>query len=433
MTAYIIRRLLYTIPIVFGVLLILFLIFNVVGGNPARAMLGKYATKKAVRELEHQLGLDLPLIVNLDSAFAGSERAFVLATLDRLERLGTAPEKLVLEGEPVKALTVMDERPRAAVPALIGALLEPGAPEPRRAWASVALVWITGEDAIYRPSAYAPVREGLLTRWRDWWEARKTRPAFAPSWRYVLQSQLFHFLWDAATFDFGKSIQRRQFISQMILRGAVPSLTVTIPGFFLAVGLGLGLALVCAFYRAGVVDRTIVFLTVIAMSITFLAYVIGGQYVLAHKLGLFPVHGYLPPYAKFVALPVLIFVLASLAPDIRSFRTYILDEVSQDYVRTARAKGVANQDVMLRHVLKNAMIPVITSTVIHLPFLFLGSLLLERFFGIPGLGSTMVDAVFSADWPVVRAFTYIGAILYVVGNLATDICYAFADPRISLR
>ncbi len=432
MTAYIIRRLLYTIPIVFGVLLILFLIFNVVGGNPARAMLGKYATKKAVRELEHQLGLDLPLIVNLDALLAGRDRQKALDSLARLEALGPAPEKLVLDGPAVQELGSLDERPRAAVPALIGALTESGAAEARRAWASVALAWVTGEEAIYRPTSDTAARDSVLARWTEWWEARRHRTAYSPSWASVLQSQLFHFMRDAATFSFGKSIQRRQFISDMILRGAVPSLTVTVPGFFIGVGLGLGLALVCAFQRAGVLDRTIVLVTVVAMSVTFLAYVIGGQYVLAHLAGLFPVHGYRPPVVKFVALPVAIYVAASLAPDIRMFRTFILDEVSQDYVRTARAKGVANREVMMRHVLKNAMIPVITSTVIHLPFLFLGSLLLERFFGIPGLGSTMVDAVFSADWPVVRALTYIGAILYVIGNLVTDICYALVDPRISL-
>lgn len=248
-----------------------------------------------------------------------------------------------------------------------------------------------------------------------------------------MQSQFLHFCWQAATFQLGKSLQRRQFIWDMVLEGAPASLAVTLPGFVLGEGFSILIALLCAFRRGGYLDRSLVVATVLGMSITMLAYIIGGQYVLAYKLGLFPVTGFRSPYLPFVALPVLLFVIVTLGPNVRFFRTVMLDEVNQDYVRTARSKGLSNRSVMLRHVLKNAMIPIITYSVIAIPFLFMGSLLLERFFGIPGLGSTMVDAIFSADWPVVRAFTYIGAILYVIGNLVTDICYALVDPRISLK
>jgi len=170
----------------------------------------------------------------------------------------------------------------------------------------------------------------------------------------------------------------------------------------------------------------------LAMSIASLAYVILGQYFFSYWVRIFPIQGFRAPYVTYVALPVLIFVAMRLGPNVRFFRTVMLDEVNQDYVRTARAKGLSSGRVMRRNVLKNAMIPVVTYVVIAIPFLYLGSLLLERFFGIPGLGSIMVDGIFSNDWPVVRAFTYIGALLYILGNLATDICYAIVDPRVKL-
>lgn len=433
MTAYVVRRLCYTVPIVFGVILALFLIFNVVGGNPVRAMLGKLANTKMVRDLEHGMGLDLPLIVNLDAWTAEGRRARARTTLEHLATAGAPPERLAFGPEQAGDLQQLYDDPRAAVPTLVAVLLDPAAPPHLRGWADLGLEHVIGEKFRFRADAAPAVQERALKRWQGWWERRNDRVAFAPAWRHVLQSQFFHFLAQAATFDFGRSSQRKQGIAEMIRQGAPPSLAITVPGFVLGTVLSVLLALVCAFRRAGVLDRSIVVLAVLGMSITMLAYVIAGQYLLSYKLGLFPIQGFRSPWVPYVALPVILLVVVELGPDLRFFRTAILDEVGQDYVRTARAKGVSNRAVMLRHVLKNAMIPIITHLVIAIPFLFMGSLLLERFFGIPGLGSTMVDGIFNADWPVVRAFTYIFALLYIVGNLATDLCYALVDPRISLR
>jgi peptide/nickel transport system permease protein len=432
MAAYIIRRLLYTIPIVFGVILLLFVIFNWVGGNPVRAMLGKNATPKMIRDIEHQMGLDLPLIANIDAITASGSRAEALQHLSALEATGPAPEKYLPRAEHNDALNALYDEFRFSVPALVQTVLDESAPLERRRWADFALQHVTGEKFFWR-SSVAKTRERAQRRWTTWWEKRGDRPAFSPAWGNFFQSQLFHFLWQALTFDFGRSMQRGQTIGEMVVAGAPASLAVTVPGFLLAEILSIGLALICAYWRGGYIDRSVVVLTVLGMSITMLAYIIAGQYVFSHMIPIFPIQGFKSPFVPYVLLPVCLFVLVSLGPNVRFFRTVMLDEVSQDYVRTARAKGVSNRSVMLKHVLKNAMIPIITYTVIAIPFLFMGSLLLERFFSIPGLGGTMVDAIFEADWPVVRAFTYLLALLYVFGNLLTDICYALVDPRISLK
>jgi peptide/nickel transport system permease protein len=170
------------------------------------------------------------------------------------------------------------------------------------------------------------------------------------------------------------------------------------------------------------------------MSIPYLSFILFGQYFLAYKWGLFPV--FFSPelrMAQYVALPVLIGIAAGLGRNLRFFRTVMLDEMQNDYVRTAFAKGLTVRRVLFKHVLKNAMIPIITRVVLAIPFLFLGSLLLERFFGIPGLGYLMVEAINSRDYFVISAMTYISAILFVVFNLITDICYSLVDPRISLE
>jgi len=170
------------------------------------------------------------------------------------------------------------------------------------------------------------------------------------------------------------------------------------------------------------------------MSIPYLSFILFGQYFLAYKWGLFPV--FFSPdltMAQNVALPVLIGTAAGLGGNIRFYRTVMLDEMRSDYVRTAFAKGLTTRSVLFKHVLKNAMIPIITRVVLAIPFLFLGSLLLERFFGIPGLGYLMVEAIGSRDYFVISAMTYISAILFVVFNLITDICYCLADPRVCLE
>lgn len=313
MTGYIIRRLAYTIPIIFGVLLLTFVLFNMVGGDVTDQIAGKAATKQTREEIRKEYGWDKPLILSWDSQF-----------LNHLK--------------------------------------------------------------------------------------------------------------NAVTFNFGRSWNDRELVITKIKRGAGPSLSLTIPMFLGTVITSISLALVVAFLRGTIIDVLAVLICVAGMSIPFLSFILFGQYFLAFKLGLFPVF-FSPDLSpvQYITLPVLIGIAAGLGGNLRFYRTVMLDEMRSDYVRTAFAKGLSPARVLFKHVLKNAMIPIITQVVLAIPFLFLGSLLLERFFGIPGLGYLMIDAIGSRDFQVINAMTYIGAILFVVFNVITDICYCLVDPRISLE
>jgi len=307
---YILKRVLYTIPIILGVSLIIFILFNVVGGDPTDVMLGKHATIQQKIDLRHELGLDQPLPM-----------------------------------------------------------------------------------------------------------------------------QFLDYLKQVFTLDFGRSYATKQKVSHMISNGAPASLSLAAPAFFIETLLAIILALFVSFYRGHIIDRTIVILCVTGMSISALAYILFGQYFFAYKLGLFPISGYSDdPIERFryVALPALIWVVVGLGLNVRVFRTFVIDEVGNDYVRTARAKGLAENVVFFVHVLKNAMIPIITYVVIEIPFLITGSFLLESFFGIPGLGSITIDAINNSDFPVIKAMTTLGTLLFIFGNLLTDILYSLVDPRVRL-
>ncbi len=312
MTTYIIRRLLYTVPIVVGVLLLTFTLFTLVGGDISIEIAGKNATPQTINEIREEYGLNKPLFLSWDSQFIN------------------------------------------------------------------------------------------------------------------------HFK-NALTFNFGRARDREPVIDK-IKRGAGPSLSLMVPMFIGEVVISISLALVIAFVRGSKWDVMAVVLCVAGMSIPYLSFILFGQYFLAYKWGFFPVFfspDLSPP--QYVALPVLIGIVTGLGGNLRFYRTVMLDEMRSDYVRTAFAKGLNTSRVLFKHVLKNAMIPIITQVVLAIPFLFLGSLLLERFFGIPGLGYLMIEAIGSRDYFVINAMTYISAILFVVFNVITDICYALVDPRISLE
>ncbi|GAG33863.1 unnamed protein product [marine sediment metagenome] len=173
--------------------------------------------------------------------------------------------------------------------------------------------------------------------------------------------------------------------------------------------------------------------TVLAMSIVIFVYIMVGQYLFSTQWRWFPISGFDRSSAyRFVALPVLIGVISSLGGGVRFYRTVMVEEVNRDYVRTARAKGVGEIRIMFRHVLKNSMLPILTSLVMQIPFLFLGSLLLENFFGIPGLGSVTFDAIQLNDFATLRVMVFIGAVIFVIGQILTDISYSLVDPRVRL-
>jgi len=312
MTTYIIRRLLYTIPIVFGVLLLTFVLFKVVPGDPAIQIAGKGASPQVIEEVREEYGMNKPLFFSRDSQFLNH------------------------------------------------------------------------------------VKNALI-------------------------------------FDFGRALDRERVIDK-IKRGLGPSLAITIPMFLGILIISVSMSLFIAFAHGTVRDVLVVVICVAGMSIPYLSFILFGQYFLAYKWWIFPVffEPDLPLY-KCVALPVLIGIAAGLGANLRFYRTVMLDEMRNDYVRTAFAKGLSTKRVLFKHVLKNAMVPIITRVTLTIPYLFLGSLLLERFFGIPGLGYLMVEATSSRDYFVINAVTYISAILFVLFNLLADICYALVDPRVSLE
>jgi len=311
MFVYIVRKLLNTIPIIFGVAIVIFVLFNMVGGDPALMMVGKHANAQRIAELRAEYGFDKPQI-----------------------------------------------------------------------------------------------------------------------------EQFVQYLKQIVTFDYGRSYATRRQISDMISDGLGPSMSLTLPAFFLTTFLAVIIGLVVAYFRGKWIDKSAVVFCVFGMSIPVLAYILFGQYFLAYKLGLFPISGYeqaLSERWQYLVLPMILWVVVSLGYDVRFFRTAILEETGQDYVRTARAKGLSEQKVFFKHVLKNSMVPIITNVVIEIPLLILGAFLFEGFFGIPGIGSITIEAIGNSDFPVIKAMTTLFALLYIGGNLATDILYTLVDPRVSLK
>lgn len=311
MTNYIIRKILNLIPVILGVSLIIFLLFNVVAGDPTAILLGKNATARQMTDLREQLGLNKPLI-----------------------------------------------------------------------------------------------------------------------------EQYFDVVKSAFTLDFGYSWATKQEIIEMIKRGAYPSLCLSIPAFIISTFLSLIISLFVAFYRGRGIDYVVRFVCIAGMSISALAYILFFQWFFAYKLGWFEISGFefgFPDFIPYIALPAIIWIILSIGPDVRFFRTVILDEIYQDYVRTARSKGLPEITILLKHVLRNALIPIITYVIIQIPSLILGALLLENFFSIPGLGGLTLNALNSSDFPVMKAMAILSSIVYIIFSLISDILYTFADPRIKMK
>ena len=231
--------------------------------------------------------------------------------------------------------------------------------------------------------------------------------------------------------DFGRAEDGRD-ITREITSRMGPSLAIALPTFILGLFVTVSFALLLAFFRASYLDFWGVVLCVAMMSISGLFYIIGGQYLISKLWRLVPISGYTAGLDawKFLILPVAIGVISGIGSSTRWYRTIFLEEIGKDYVRTARAKGLSEITVLFRHVLRNAMIPILTGVVVVIPLLFMGSLLTESFFGIPGLGSYTIDAIQAQDFAVVRAMVFIGSVLYIVGLILTDISYTFVDPRI---
>jgi peptide/nickel transport system permease protein len=236
------------------------------------------------------------------------------------------------------------------------------------------------------------------------------------------------------TFHFGNSDQGRH-INADISQRMWPSLALAFPMLLIGLIVNIIFALLLVFFRGTVFEWGGVFICVILMSISGLFYIIAGQYVMAKILQLVPISGYQPGFAawSFLILPVAIGVISGIGMGARWYRTIFLEEMNKEYVRTARAKGLSELQVLFKHVLPNGMLPILTGVVVVIPSLFLGSLLLESFFGIPGLGSYMIDAIKTQDFAIVRSMVFLGSVLYIIGLILTDIAYTVVDPRVRLE
>jgi peptide/nickel transport system permease protein len=234
-------------------------------------------------------------------------------------------------------------------------------------------------------------------------------------------------------FDFGYSDDGRD-IGHDIRQRMKPSLAIAIPMLLLGLLINITFALLMAFFRGTYVDVSGVILCVVLMSISVMFYIIGGQFLLGKLLRLMPISGYDGGLdaLKFLVLPVIIGVIGGIGGGSRLYRSFFLEEAGKDFVRTARAKGLKEYRVLFRHVLKNAMVPIVTGVVVVLPSLFLGSLLLESFFAIPGLGSYTIDAINRQDFAIVRAMVFLGSVLYIIGLILVDVAYTLVDPRVRL-
>ena len=439
MGAYVLRRIGQMIPTLLGVVLITFILFHVVGGSPAAMVLGERASALALEEFDEVRGFNKPLI----AGFWGPTRLIAPGTPRFLDARGEA----VPPSDGSVCLAPGVYHLATAFPPRVGAcyrleLQWRGDPATRAEWrggagfqtleipeANVSKVWKTAALRLAPPdpaSAAAPieliVRHGVL-------EVRAVRAQRRA--RHLFDSQFFHYLGRLLHGDLGVSSREHRRVAELLREGIGPTLALTVPIFLVGLVTALALALLCAWHRNTWLDRMITWVAIGLMSVNYLVWIAVGQYLLAFRLGWFPAWGFDSP--THLVLPVLIGILSGLGADVRFYRTLALDEIGRDYVRTAFSRGAGAARALWRHVLPNLMVPVLTNVVIALPFLYTGSLLLESFFGIPGLGYLGVNAIHSADVDVLRAVVLIGSILFMIANLLTDVAYAALDPRIRLR
>lgn len=284
--------------------------------------------------------------------------------------------------------------------------------------------WVGGDPAL--------VLAGKISNPEQIANIRKQLGVDQPAW-----TQLWIFVTQIVTFDFGRSWATNELVSEIFKTRIGPTLTIMLPVLVLETTIGVVLAIGVAYVRGTLTDRMIMMVCTVAMSISFLVYIIVFQYYFGFKWGVFPVQGWGDSFWKnlvtYAPLPIMLAVFVSLAPTLRLYRSFFLDEINQDYVRTARAKGLSETRVMLKHVLRNAMIPILTNIGIAIPGLFVGSFLLETFFSIPGLGREILLAVNRSDFPVIKAATVYLAMITMLINLTVDVMYKVADPRVAFK
>jgi peptide/nickel transport system permease protein len=355
MGAYILRRIGQMVPTLAGVMLLIFVLFNAVGGDPALVLAGKITNKEQIENIRKQLGVDQPWYVQMGYFSFEVATGFTCTWRSFTEK-----------------------------------------PDAEKA----------GDKA-------APKADGKA-------DAKAAPKAAAPSGCQAVRS------W--AT---------NEEVPKILATRIGPTLTIMIPVLVLETIIAVLLAIGVAYVRGTLTDRMIMMVCTIAMSISFLVYIIVAQYYFGFKWGMFPVQGWSDSFWKnvgtYAPLPIMLAIFVGLAPALRLYRSFFLDEINSDYVRTARAKGLSENVVLLKHVMRNAMIPIITNVGIAIPSLFVGSFLLESFFSIPGLGREILVAVNRSDFPVIKAATVYLAMITMIINLLVDITYKAVDPRVSFK
>ena len=387
MIRFILRRTGYSVLILIGVLLLTFVLFDVASGDPAAAVLGKNPRPAEIDSMRRELGADLPLLWGslcrtelYESLQFPQGKTGSWELRPRFE--ADAPVKAELRGEGLICTNLMPD----------GTVANPSEP-----------VKITG--TLYSAEFYRIQKNA--------WNSRFVRA-----------------LKEAATLDFGRTLMTGEPIHVILRRGVVPSLALMLPVFLGEIVCGVALALLAAAFKDKLLDRLLVLLSVAGMSVSYLVLIIAGQWFFGYYCNWFPVWGWGSPL--YLCLPVLIGIISGLGGGMRFYRTVFVDELKKEYLRTAAAKGLPGWKIYTVHLLRNAAIPILTRASAVLPFLFTGSLLLETFFGIPGLGFTGIEALNNADLQLLKALVFVSALLFVVINLLTDLLYAVFDPRIRL-
>ncbi|MFA6103901.1 MAG: ABC transporter permease [Victivallaceae bacterium] len=431
---YIIRRIIYSGLVIMGVLLLTFVLFRLAAGDPAAAVLGKNPSPREVEDLRQELGADRPLVfgywrqsevftsasfaekrlmpgmevsgnpvfengfMRLDSGIIGLKRNF---PSDKLEVQG----KIVFRGE----FAVNGRTFNAAD------------------WREIEFPVAASQEKVLIAAGKVPLEVKEVEFYRRQASPLDSQLAAALGEICSFRSEFPY----VSFFNFGKTLMTREPIREILWRGVGPSMALMLPIFFGELLLGIILALISTAFKGMLFDRMIVLFSIAGMSISYLVFIIFGQWYLGYYFNLFPVWGW--GEFRHLALPVIIGILSGLGGGVRFYRTVFVNELNKEYLRTAAAKGCSPAVIYGRHLLRNASIPIITRASAALPFLFTGSLLLEAFFGIPGLGYAGIDALNNSDLQLLKALVLISALLFVVINLMTDIAYAWADPRIRLK
>ncbi len=441
MIAYLIRRVLYALPILVGINVLVFLLFFFVNSpdDMARTHLGqKRVTPDQIDQWKREHSLDLPYFYNAGWRRIGSLAARAKDNTTEFPTAGTGQYALLVEtptspkNPQTSTVRVQSNQPdRLILPAGFDAEgkrvlpsdtaflripLQIGAPSS----SDQGPPTLTLSFSVESPT---PIHRMLL----------EYQGEIGPLARFT-QTIFYQRSLQMLFFQYGKSDDGK-IISDEVLKRIGPSLSITVPVLLLGLLIDVVFSMLLAVYRGTYLDYWGVTLCVLLMSISGLFYITAGQAMFAKELRLAPISGfdYGAHAFKFIALPIVIAVVSGLGGSIRFHRTIFLEEINKDYVRTARAKGLPERSVLFIHTLKNALLPILTGLVLSLPFLYAGSLLLESFFAIPGMGSYMLDAIQKQDFAVVQSMVSLGSFLYVVGLLLTDISYTLADPRVRLE